>query len=98
MTVNFHLTTVPLGVPHTTTDVTILSGFELPKGTVLFPNIYSASIDPKHWDDPERFKPERFIDAKGNFKKAEAFVQFSAGKSFMPGQIESIYFKDKGIT
>ena len=65
---------------------------------MLFPNIYSASIDPQHWDDPERFNPERFIDAKGNFKKAEAFVQFSAGKSVMLGQIESISFEDKGIT
>ena len=76
----FVLSKVPLSVPHEATEDTTIGGYEIPKGTALFPNIYSASIDPKHWDEPERFYPDRFLDAKGNLMKVDAFVQFSAGK------------------
>jgi Cytochrome P450 len=42
-------------------------------------NIRSVLMDSSHWGDPETFRPERFIDDDGNFKKDEHLILFGTG-------------------
>ncbi|KAI0445690.1 cytochrome P450 [Xylaria telfairii] len=50
-----------LGVPHATSKEDIYLGRKVPKGTVVFPNLSVLSRDPAVYQDPDAFRPERFI-------------------------------------
>ena len=76
----FHLTTGPHSVSHSTAGEVILGGYTLPNDTVIIPDIYSIHMNPDLWEDPEEFKPERFIDAEGKLSKPQHFIPFSIGK------------------
>nr|XP_006822908.1 PREDICTED: cytochrome P450 1A1-like [Saccoglossus kowalevskii] len=74
-------TVVPLSLPLKTTCATTLGGFELPKGTVVWPNLWALHMDEREWDKPEEFHPERFLNDEGNLKpKPESYLPFSAGR------------------
>lgn len=70
---------VPLATAHAANEDTMLQGYFIPKGTLLFPNLYSALMDPKHWSEPKRFKPERFLDSKGELVDNTAQIPFGTG-------------------
>ena len=40
-------------------------------GTVLFSNSYTVHMDQDYWKDPETFRPERFLNEKGQYKSDE---------------------------
>ncbi|KAJ7319209.1 hypothetical protein OS493_036372 [Desmophyllum pertusum] len=79
---------VPLSVPHKTTVDTTLQGYHIPKGTTVIPNLWSHHHDPAIWDDPNNFRPERFLDEDGNFAppRAERFLPFAAGRRACIGE------------
>jgi len=79
---------VPLSVPHKTTVDTTLQGYTIPKGTTVLANLWSLHHDPEIWDDPDAFRPERFLDDEGNFvpPKADRFLPFSAGRRVCLGE------------
>ena len=76
----------PLGAPHCTAEETTFRGYRIPKRTLIMNNIYSATLDPKHWENPTQFNPERFIDSEGNYKENEAFIPFSCGPRICLGE------------
>ncbi|XP_035682428.1 cytochrome P450 2D9-like [Branchiostoma floridae] len=44
-------------------------------------------MDPAYWPDPDRFDPERFLDAEGNvIDKPESFLPFSGGRRVCIGE------------
>ncbi|KAI0047901.1 cytochrome P450 [Auriscalpium vulgare] len=51
----------PLGLPHCLTDNDTYMDYSIPKGTVVFANIWAIMHDPERYPDPFRFDPERFI-------------------------------------
>ena len=57
----------PLAIPHKTTVDTTLQGYNIPKNTTVLINLWSLHHDPEIWDDPNNFRPERFLDEEGNF-------------------------------
>ena len=66
--------------PRSVVEDTELRGYVIPKNTILLPDFDSVFTDEKIWEDPEMFRPERFLDENGYLKKQEEFIAFSAGK------------------
>ena len=49
-------------------------------------NLWAVHNDPDYWKEPDIFKPERFIDEKGNFVKSSHLVAFSVGPRHCLGE------------
>lgn len=61
---------------------TEFSGYTIPKGTVVLPNLWSVHRDPTEWDDPDSFNPTRFLDEAGKLLRKECFIPFGFGRLF----------------
>merc|ERR550525_626968 len=72
--------------PHATTEEVEFHGYTIPKGTSVFANTSHIMNDPKHWDKPEEFNPDHFLDDEGNFKKNDRCIPFLVGKRYCLGQ------------
>ncbi|XP_059279386.1 cytochrome P450 81C13-like [Lycium ferocissimum] len=77
---------VPLLLPHYSLEDCTVGGYDVPKHTILMVNAWAIHRDPKLWDKPENFKPERFEAMDGekegfNYK----FVPFGMGRRACPG-------------
>uniref|UniRef100_A0A8B9QIK2 Uncharacterized protein n=1 Tax=Apteryx owenii TaxID=8824 RepID=A0A8B9QIK2_APTOW len=71
---------VLITIPRQAVKNTTVLGYQLPKGTLIIPNLDSALFDPKYWETPHQFNPGHFLDKDGNFVAREAFLAFSADK------------------
>ncbi|KAJ8280658.1 hypothetical protein GJAV_G00057430 [Gymnothorax javanicus] len=78
--------TVPLSVFHSTTRDTRLMGYDIPKGTLIIPNLSSVLSEESQWKFPHEFNPSNFLNDKGEFVKPEAFMPFSAGSRMCLGE------------
>ena len=62
-------------------------GYLLPKGTAVYANVSWIMNDPAHWDQPQDFNPDRFLDAEtGAFRRQERCIPFLIGKRYCLGQ------------
>nr|XP_055186616.1 steroid 21-hydroxylase isoform X2 [Nyctereutes procyonoides] len=52
---------VPLALPHCTTRPSSISGYDIPKGMVVIPNLQGAHLDETVWERPHEFRPDRFL-------------------------------------
>lgn len=78
---------VPVGVSHCCIEDTIISGYKIPKGTVVNANVYQIHHDPDVWGDPETFRPERFLNPDGScMQRHESFMPFSVGRRVCMGE------------
>ncbi|KFO12164.1 Cytochrome P450 2C20, partial [Balearica regulorum gibbericeps] len=81
----FHKTRVE-NFPRMTTQDVVFRGHTIPKETTVIPVFSSVHMDPTHWENPKEVYPGHFLDEKGEFRKREAFMAFSAGKRMCPGE------------
>ncbi|KAL2529616.1 Cytochrome [Forsythia ovata] len=75
---------VPLLLPHCSSEDCSIGGYKIPKDTILLVNAWAMHRDPKVWDEPERFKPERF-EAIEVEREGFKFVPFGMGRRACPG-------------
>ncbi|KAL6308002.1 cytochrome P450 [Sparassis latifolia] len=79
---------LPLGIPHQLMHDDEYSGYHIPGDTMVFPNIWAMSQDPKFYPDPERFRPERFeeMDANAAELRDSWHIIFGFGRRICPGR------------
>ncbi|KAL6216662.1 hypothetical protein ACLB2K_009883 [Fragaria x ananassa] len=75
----------PLLVPHESSQECTLGGYHVPRGTMLLVNIWAMHHDPKLWEQPEQFKPERFLTSK-NEANGFKLLPFGTGRRGCPGE------------
>ena len=61
-------------------------GYEIPKGTQVLINLPALHRNPKLWDNPTEFRPERHIDEAGNLTKSPYLLPFSTGRRQCVGE------------
>lgn len=77
---------VPYNIPHRLVDDVQISGYDVPAGTWIEPQICCVLWDPDVFPNPDRFEPGRFLDENGQLKTIEQFIPFSLGKRSCLGE------------
>ncbi|KAJ0971972.1 hypothetical protein J5N97_019931 [Dioscorea zingiberensis] len=76
----------PLLLPRETIEDTELQGYKIPAKTRVIINAWAIGRDPKFWDAPEEFMPERFMNSDLDFRGQDFdFVPFGVGRRICPG-------------
>ncbi|GFQ07476.1 cytochrome p450 81f1 [Phtheirospermum japonicum] len=72
----------PLGVPRESSADCKVGGYDVPRGTILLVNAWAIHRDPRVWDEPTSFKPERF---EGREVETQMLMPFGMGRRACPG-------------
>ena len=67
-------------IPHCAAEDTTLQGYTIPKGSLVVGNLWAVHHDPEVWNEPEVFRPSRFIDQDGHVTIKEEWTPFSIGR------------------
>ncbi|MCL7036877.1 hypothetical protein MKW94_025422 [Papaver nudicaule] len=70
--------------PHESSEDCVVGGYDIPRGTMLFVNIWVIQNDPESWDEPHEFRPERFINTEG-VREGFKLMPFGSGRRVCPG-------------
>lgn len=72
-------------LPRESAEDCIVGGYHVPKGTMLLVNLWAMQNDPKIWDEPTTFRPERFEGIEG-FRDGFKHMPFGFGRRCCPGE------------
>ncbi|GMI95202.1 cytochrome P450, family 71, subfamily B, polypeptide 13 [Hibiscus trionum] len=76
----------PLSVPRETTEDCIIGDYEIPAKTRTIMDLRSIGTDPKYWENPNEFRPERFMNSSVDFKGQHfELLPFGVGRRGCPG-------------
>ncbi|XP_050214608.1 cytochrome P450 81Q32-like [Mercurialis annua] len=73
----------PLIPAHESSQECTLGGYKIPRGTMLLVNMFAVHNDPNLWEEPTKFKPERYLKEDGLGYK---LLPFGAGRRRCPGE------------
>ncbi|XP_062102604.1 cytochrome P450 81Q32-like [Humulus lupulus] len=71
----------PMLLPHFSSEDCTVEGYDIPRDTMVLVNVWAIHRDPKQWDDPKSFKPERFESSDCN----KHLMSFGLGRRACPG-------------
>lgn len=81
-------------LPHTVTEEVELNGYVVPKNATINFMVAEMGLDPKVWEDPLEFRPERFLvegsDKEGfdiTGSREIKMMPFGAGRRICPGYV-----------
>ncbi|KAL2892866.1 Cytochrome P450 83B1 [Bienertia sinuspersici] len=76
----------PILIPRETLEKSTIAGYDILPKTIVALNLWAINRDPEFWDDPDSFKPERFLGSSVNFLGHDfQLIPFGAGKRVCPG-------------
>ncbi|KAJ7958101.1 Cytochrome P450 [Quillaja saponaria] len=78
---------VPLRYAHEDTQI---GGYHIHAGSQIAINIYGCNMDKKQWENPEEWKPERFLDEKYDPIDLYKTMAFGAGKRVCTGSLQAM--------
>ncbi|KAK3133967.1 hypothetical protein QOZ80_6AG0543370 [Eleusine coracana subsp. coracana] len=81
---------VPLVPPRFVHEKTTLAGYDIPAGTEMIINLYGCNMNKNDWEEPEEWKPERYLD--GRFETADMYktMAFGAGRRACAGSLQAM--------
>jgi len=65
----------------------MLNDHLIPAGTSVVPLLYAVHMDPELWDNPEAFRPSRFLSADGKVSQPRFFMPFGVGRRKCLGEV-----------
>jgi len=77
----------PMSLLHSTLAPTKVGQYSFPKGSIFSANLSFITNDPAYFDNPELFRPERWIGQDGKYVKSDRLIPFSVGKRYCMGEI-----------
>ncbi|GJN31512.1 hypothetical protein PR202_gb19921 [Eleusine coracana subsp. coracana] len=76
----------PLLAPRLSRLDASIGGYDIPAGTLVFVNVWAIGRDPKVWESPTEFRPERFIGSSVDVKGQDyQLLPFGSGRRMCPG-------------
>lgn|SRR6218665_2388515 len=88
-----YVSIAPFTVPHQALVNTTIAGYKVPQGTDVLCNLWAVLHDEGLWEDPWRFRPERFLTEDGaslvapDHPNRRRLIAFGAGPRHCIGEV-----------
>ncbi|KAF5771955.1 putative cytochrome P450 [Helianthus annuus] len=77
---------VPVLIPRRAIEACVVMNYTIPQNAQVWVNVWAISHDPTVWEDPNTFKPERFLGSNIDFAGRDyEFIPFGGGRRMCPG-------------
>ncbi|KAH7847192.1 hypothetical protein Vadar_023057 [Vaccinium darrowii] len=77
---------VPFLIPHEAREDIRVMGYDIAAGTMVLTNAWAIGRDPSTWDEPNEFRPDRFLNSPVDFRGHDfQLIPFGAGRRGCPG-------------